>query len=623
MKKSLLLVLATICLGGGISNAQIVYYEDFETLNTGQGISAQQPAWWTTWTNNPGSAEDPLVVENTFNASQSLYVTTGNDVVLTVGNLNSDRYKMSFYIRIPQNKQAFYSPMQAFVSGGTSHNGMQVFFDINGTGTVDGCGSEGIAEFTYLQDEWILVEQYFDFENDNTDLFIGGQAILSGQWSLGINYVENVLSGFDIYAWGDNPEFYLDSIKFEQVPAPGLPPQNFAAALQGSLDVNLTWEEPPVGSPLSYFIFRDGHEIVEIAGVNSYLDEHLYPGIYEYTMKAYYGPETGYSTVTEPVVVTVPGSSQRQMVLLEIFTGTTCTSAGTIATALRLMANLNLDVAIINYQQGLYEHSALNTRESFYESFYDNDASGSLQCPTSVVNGMDGLEGVTGTTVAHQRSYYVNHINEYLEIPAIYTITPDIQLVSTAPYTFDLSITVEELIDYYQGEVRLFAVLTESNIPETWQGQTDVDYVLREMLPDANGSLLNFDDKSPDTKNFELVVSNSYQIENCELILFVQNIENAFVMEAYRISLADFIGVEPDVYNSTRLYPNPARSQVLVISNFSINEVVVSDVSGKILEGFCPESNYFTMNVEDYEAGIYLIQIETNNGSITKKLIIE
>jgi hypothetical protein len=78
-----------------------------------------------------------------------------------------------------------------------------------------------------------------------------------------------------------------------------------------------------------------------------------------------------------------------------------------------------------------------------------------------------------------------------------------------------------------------------------------------------------------------------------------------------------------DASNFT-VYPNPANN-ILNVSNKAndlINNIQIKDLTGKTVK----ESNFIAqstiqMNIADIAAGVYMMTIKTNQGSITKKIV--
>ena len=77
-----------------------------------------------------------------------------------------------------------------------------------------------------------------------------------------------------------------------------------------------------------------------------------------------------------------------------------------------------------------------------------------------------------------------------------------------------------------------------------------------------------------------------------------------------------------NVEDSIKLYPNPTKTTFSV--NIKLNNVSIIDVSGKEIKSFNGDfEKGHTFNVEGISEGLYLIQLENENGqSSTQKLII-
>jgi len=74
--------------------------------------------------------------------------------------------------------------------------------------------------------------------------------------------------------------------------------------------------------------------------------------------------------------------------------------------------------------------------------------------------------------------------------------------------------------------------------------------------------------------------------------------------------------------NNTRVYPNPATNNV-VIESAQMNRITVMNAVGQVVidRGIEGEQRY-DLNTSTYEAGVYMIRIETTEGVVTKRLTI-
>ena len=81
--------------------------------------------------------------------------------------------------------------------------------------------------------------------------------------------------------------------------------------------------------------------------------------------------------------------------------------------------------------------------------------------------------------------------------------------------------------------------------------------------------------------------------------------------------------------NQFSIYPNPALSQITVL--YSVPEstqqvnLFVYDITGRTVgqQPLDKYSNQTTLDVGDLAAGIYLIELKTDDGNVVKKLVVE
>jgi xyloglucan-specific exo-beta-1,4-glucanase len=74
------------------------------------------------------------------------------------------------------------------------------------------------------------------------------------------------------------------------------------------------------------------------------------------------------------------------------------------------------------------------------------------------------------------------------------------------------------------------------------------------------------------------------------------------------------------IHNSISIYPNPATSQLIIMSGETINEIFVYDLQGRIIYSNKIQSFEYTFNVSNLNNGMYFIKILTSgNKVITRK----
>jgi fibronectin type 3 domain-containing protein len=82
-------------------------------------------------------------------------------------------------------------------------------------------------------------------------------------------------------------------------------------------------------------------------------------------------------------------------------------------------------------------------------------------------------------------------------------------------------------------------------------------------------------------------------------------------------------GIEDVLSNSTVIYPNPASSVVNIKSDYPVNTIKVYNYSGQVVASEQADSKFYQFNTSRFTPGLYLFQIETAEGTITRRIIIE
>ena len=82
------------------------------------------------------------------------------------------------------------------------------------------------------------------------------------------------------------------------------------------------------------------------------------------------------------------------------------------------------------------------------------------------------------------------------------------------------------------------------------------------------------------------------------------------------------VGINNDkTITDVNVYPNPAKDMVN-ISGPNLESIKVFNVAGQELEYLEVKNSYALINVSDYDAGIYIVQVKTDKGFINKKITV-
>lgn len=630
MRKNLLLLFAGLLFAAGYLNAQVLYSDDFESYTAGDGIALQEGNWWDTWTGDPGSEEDPIVSDAyAYQGTKSVQVAGTNDGVIEFADLTTGRYRIEFYIMVPEGKLGYYNIMQNFNPAGTGLVwGMQTMFK-DGVMTIDGMGY-GAVTYNYTPGTWFKVQHFIDLNSDWVDMYIDDVLVHAYQWSKGVSGTGtlNKLDAFDFFAWDDEgtgtPEYYMDNFLIEEVETP-YPPTNFAYTLENQNDVVLTWDAPTEGTPESYSIARDG-VVIGTTTELTLTDINVYPNTYEYSLLAFYGTSSGYSA-PQPLEVIIPGGNERDLVMFEIFTSVNCQYCPIAAGAMAEFiedgnAAAAIEYHISNFGADPFSNISSDAREDYYMPFYDEESDGSLGYPGVIFNGEAAIEGALAD-VATMKELYTYYYEEQKSKPSVYTLNTWVEPISTNPYVFNLHIDATETLPYFTEEMRLIVSLTETNIAYDWQTESQLDFVNRNMYPDANGTVLDFSVETTYSTVIPVTIDETYAVDNCELVIYIQKWDDGFIQQANKIGLYTFTDVNIANNFATTVFPNPANEVLNIIAPETISNIEVLNMAGQIVYTENSSKENTQLNVSDFSAGIYFVKVYTNSEISVHKIVVE
>ncbi len=80
---------------------------------------------------------------------------------------------------------------------------------------------------------------------------------------------------------------------------------------------------------------------------------------------------------------------------------------------------------------------------------------------------------------------------------------------------------------------------------------------------------------------------------------------------------------EKNQANNLKIAPNPASNQIQITfeKTISIDAIALHNINGKLVRQF--NSNERTFDVQQLNSGIYFLKVESNEGVVTKKIVIQ
>lgn len=96
--------------------------------------------------------------------------------------------------------------------------------------------------------------------------------------------------------------------------------------------------------------------------------------------------------------------------------------------------------------------------------------------------------------------------------------------------------------------------------------------------------------------------------------------ESAMEIDYVRVYQTNPLSITENTFNDLKVYPNPASTEINISSQLHIDKVELYDIMGKLILSKLNSQN--TINVNKLKSGFYILQIYSNEKSITKKVLI-
>jgi hypothetical protein len=320
-------------------------------------------------------------------------------------------------------------------------------------------------------------------------------------------------------------------------------------------------------------------------------------------------------------MVTFVANSQvkRNMVVVEIGTTTETWSKYCIGAAMgadELVANGKLVAIIQNHKSDAYANTYADSRNSYYKL---------LGYPEAIFDGEAKVIGGSAT-----ESMYPNYLAKYnLAIK----INSPVQIEYTVKRTgqqFVWDFVITKVATLPRNQVVFQFVVTQSHIQQAWQGQTQLNYVTRLMIPDQNGTAVDF--STGDVQNVHIVanIDPLWPLKDIEFVGFVQDNANMKILNAIRSMNPTTVGLyEAEESHLFSVYPNPASDALNISFNAGTPELVKLKLINSLGNVVYNETLSITgkvnhtINTGILAEGMYFLNIQGKNKSHSQKVIVQ
>ena len=321
----------------------------------------------------------------------------------------------------------------------------------------------------------------------------------------------------------------------------------------------------------------------------------------------------GGSITTVEVELLTNTNVAKNIVVIEEWTGTWCADCPAASNGLEDIEAAGYDVGIIAYHNA--DNFSTGNDVSRMADFYNRS-----WLPSVSFNGTFA-PNCDGPAAESCFDEYEPFVLDQQEISSPYAVT-----------LMDMSLDNDELtakvkVSYpgftYSEDVRLLVAITESDIEEEWLGLTHVNYVERGFYPDFNGTTINLAQNEEVEIDISFSIDQSWNTENIELVAFVQDFESRHIFNGTKSSLVTTSLDKVKSEGSILISPNPASDFVNIQSTDEVIAIKLINNLGQVINMVSVNQSNYQLNIRNFSAGMYLIQVETKNNTITKRIVIQ
>ena len=257
-----------------------------------------------------------------------------------------------------------------------------------------------------------------------------------------------------------------------------------------------------------------------------------------------------------------------------------------------------------------------------------------------------------GTLNMNPSSYTVNNFNTLAAVPAAASMTGTSTMDESDLKTISLEASITPLTSAATSDnsnLRFFAAIVEKRTIENVKtnGEKEFEYVLKKFMTNANGDQLsdltsdsikqvnysytfNGDYRLPSNANSPINHATEHSVEIFKNLMVVYWLQDIVTKEVYQAGKAEpFEGTIINVVDRETqniilsVFPNPATDQLNITSSVPFSKISIVNMLGQTIKTIEVGAENHTMDVSDMAKGLYILKVETPQGSTTKKIQIK
>ena len=589
---------------------QFIYADDFDAYTTGAYVAQTVPEFFTTWQNLPGTAEDAIFsADFAETAPNSAKVVGTTDLVMKLGNKTSGKYLVAFDYYVPTGLAGYYNFQHMEAPG--NEWAFEVYFDNNGTGYMHAGGSNA-ATFTYPQGAWFHVDNVIDLDNDWAQVYFNDALVYEWQFSLQAQGEPgtNQLGGVNFYAGstaGMTPTYYFDNVAY-------------AALVEGSQDPAIGVATSPIITTIqegntytqSLPITNTGEGTLNFEIARSF-DEPTATNAPAGLIPSGTVGKVAPDFAVDPTPFRGDAAPANRDVTLH-YDGENSTGVG-LTNGAQWRAAVRFPASMMTQYNGMYLSSVeiyINENANSHKLQVYDMGSFNVPGPGALLHEQpfDPLPG--WNTIELSTPLYIGGkelwVGYWMDQPAglfpagcdAGPAAPDGRWISTGPGWGFLSLD-------YNWNIR--AVLTGDAGPVWLSATPTTGELTAGQIADVTVGV-NATGLEPLT-----VYKGKLHIRS-----------NDFANEMVNISvlITVLVGVDENGEQTyVSMYPNPATDQLQLKANTDMQTITITNSLGQVVFASNVAQRELKLDVGQFKTGVYVVRIETANGTATQKLMVD
>lgn len=280
-----------------------------------------------------------------------------------------------------------------------------------------------------------------------------------------------------------------------------------------------------------------------------------------------------------------------------------------IKVAFQLVADDNAVTQIDNIRIGVADKAGTVAIYKTPRLTKDAKAAGSFKSSEKVLEGynvfLNNMENPIGFINDGEDTEYIFtdlEVGDYTAgVSAVYTYTET--EIATIEFIFGQTYSVTFSVDGGNGILTASVNGNSITSGDSFIEGTDIEFT---ATPDSGYKL----------KNWKL---------NDDVISHTENIYTYSNLDAdvnVKVEFEVITNIEDFVIAGINIYPNPARNATTIVSDVYIKEISVINIIGDIVADYNVNAKQYNLNISNISKGVYFLKITTENGIVTKRLLV-